>query len=314
MRKIYSHFAALSFCLISNIVWGATDGEQCKNIKIAETSWADNQAANGVLAALAESLGYATNRKLVSSSIALSSMQRGFIDTFLGYWSPALDPSVKPLLEKGKLYQFPVPNLAGAKYTLAVPTYLADQGLRSFQDISKFKDALGSRIYGIESGTGGNKLIAGMIESNKFGLSDFKLVESSEAGMRLEVARAISKKKPIVFLGWAPHPMNIDFKMTYLTGGDEVFGADYGAASVYTLTAPDYAQRCPNAARLVGNLRFTPEVESELMVGILNKEDPVQLATTWIKANPQWLKTWLDGVTTLDGSDATAAAVKHFGL
>ncbi|MFH3844485.1 extracellular solute-binding protein, partial [Acinetobacter baumannii] len=37
----------------------------------------------------------------------------------------------------------------GAKYTLAVPQYVYDGGLRSFADIAKFSDKLGNKIYGI---------------------------------------------------------------------------------------------------------------------------------------------------------------------
>ena len=36
--------------------------------------------------------------------------------------------------------------------------------------------------------------------------------------------RPIAEGEPIVFLGWEPHPMNARFQMTYLPGGDEIFG------------------------------------------------------------------------------------------
>ena len=55
-------------------------------------------------------------------------------------------------------------NLEGAKYTLAVPTYLADKGLKDFADIAKFADDLDGKIYGIEPGNDGNRLILDMIE------------------------------------------------------------------------------------------------------------------------------------------------------
>src|SRR3546814_20698154 len=43
-------------------------------------------------------------------------------------------------------------NLEGAKYTLAVPKYTAEQGLKDFADIAKFEDDLDGKIYGIEPG------------------------------------------------------------------------------------------------------------------------------------------------------------------
>ncbi|AIG01653.1 choline ABC transporter substrate-binding protein [Pseudomonas fluorescens] len=314
MRKALFYLAFYGFTFTSLNAFAAGDPDQCKSIRLADLGWADNAANNGVTMALAESLGYAPSKTLVAVPIALGSIQAGKLDALLDYWSPSLDPTVMPLVNEGKLLKQQPPNMTGAKYTLAVPTYLADQGLHSFQDLAKFKDQLGGKIYGIEPGSGGNSSLKKMIEKNLYGLGSFTLVESSETAMRMEVSRAIARKRPIVFLGWAPHPMNLEFKMTYLSGGDEVFGPDYGAATVYTVTAPDYATRCPNAAKLISNMRFDTDMESEIMVGVLNKKDPVMLAKEWIKKNPAWLEKWLGGVTTFDGKDAMSASRAYFGI
>jgi glycine betaine/proline transport system substrate-binding protein len=39
-------------------------------------------------------------------------------------------------------------------------------------------------------------------------------------------------------------------------------------------------------------------------------KDPKVVALEWIKANPDSIKSWLDGVTTMDGGDAMAAVQK----
>ena len=108
-----------------------------------------------------------------------------------------------------------------------MPTYTFDAGLKSFADIAKFKDQLDGKIYGIEPGNDGNRLILDMIKNNTFGLGSFELVESSEQGMLAQVERAVKRKQPIVFLGWEPHPMNSKYDMKYLSGGDDVFGPNY---------------------------------------------------------------------------------------
>ena len=82
-----------------------------------------------------------------------------------------------------------------------------------------------------------------MIDDDTFGLSGFELVESSEQGMLAEVQRASRSNKPIVFLGWEPHPMNTNFELTYLTGGDDVFGPNFGGATVYTNVRKGYRRR-----------------------------------------------------------------------
>ena len=126
--------------------------------------------------------------------------------------------------------------------------------------------------------------------------------------MLAEAKRAEHSGKGIVFLGWEPHPMNTTIKMTYLTGGDEVFGPNFGGATVYTNIRKGYSTDCPNVGKLLANLEFTLPMESEVMGKILDDgEDPDKAAEEWLKANPAVLDTWLAGVTTRDGGDGLAA-------
>mgnify|MGYP002136584197 CR=1 FL=1 len=88
-------------------------------------------------------------------------------------------------------------NLVGAKYTLAVPDYLHEQGLRDFADIQRFRKELGASIYGIEPGNDGNGHVLELIRKNELGLGGFKLVESSEQGMLAQVERAYRARQPV---------------------------------------------------------------------------------------------------------------------
>src|SRR5690606_1029861 len=222
------------------------------------------------------------------------------IDVFLGNWMPSMEGDAKPYLEDGSVESVGV-NLEGAKYTLAVPTYLAEQGLKDFADIAKFRDELAGQIYGIEPGNDGNRLILDMIEGNAFDFGGFELVESSEQGMLAQVARATRNEEPIVFLGWEPHPMNSNFDITYLSGGDEWFGPDYGGATVYTNVRAGYLEECPNVGQLLKNLKFTLEMENQIMSAILDDgEQPEEAASAWLKEHPDVLEAWLDGVTTFE--------------
>ena len=208
------------------------------------------------------------------------------------------------------------PNLPeGAKYTMAVPQYTFDKGLKSFADIAKFKDSLKGKMYGIEPGNDGNRLVLDIIKGDKFGLKDFQLVESSEQGMLAQVQRATTRNEDIVFLGWAPHPMNVNFKIQYLTGGDDSFGPNFGGAVVYTNERAGWAEQCPNAAKLVKQFVFTVDIENVVMDKILTDgmEGP-KAAQAWLKTNPPELTKWLDGVTTFDGKPGLEAVKKSLGL
>ena len=201
-------------------------------------------------------------------------------------------------------------NLAGAKYTLATNAAGAALGIADFADIAGQAAALESRIYGIEPGNDGNRLILDMIEEGAFGLAGFELLESSEQGMLAQVERANQRGVPVVFLGWEPHPMNSNFELTYLAGGDDWFGPDFGGAEVFTNTRAGYVEECPNVGRFLQNLEFTLALENEIMGAILNDEmEPGDAARAWLAANPDALGPWLAGVTTRDGGDALAAVL-----
>jgi glycine betaine/proline transport system substrate-binding protein len=240
--------------------------------------------------------------------VTYAAMKNKDIDVFLGNWMPSMAHDQTPFVADGSV-EVVRPNLIGAKYTLAVPTYLYDAGLKGFSDIRRFRALLGGKIYGLEAGNDGNHQILRIIAKNDFGLGDFKLVESSEQGMLAQVERAYRTKTPIVFLGWAPHPMNTRFAMSYLTGGDAYFGKNFGGAVIYTNVRAGYLQQCPNLGRLLRNLSFTLVGESQLMGLILDSgKDPEAAARIWLKTNPGVLPVWLKGVTTFDGRPGLAAA------
>src|SRR5262249_770590 len=150
---------------------------------------------------------------------------------------------------------------------------------------------------------------------NRFDLKGFELVESSEQGMLSQVARAVKDKDWIVFLGWEPHPMNTNFDMAYLTGGDDTFGPNFGGATVFTNVRKNYPKQCPNVGQLLKNLEFTLPMENQMMGLILDKGmEQNAAATDWLKRNPQILNKWLTGVTTIDGKDGLAAVKKNLGV
>ena len=101
--------------------------------------------------------------------------------------------------------------------------------------------------------------------------------------------------------------------ITYLSGADEFFGANYGAAEVYTLSRAGYREDCPNAAKLFSQIRFTVAMENELMAKLADGADANEAAREWLAAHPDAIAPWLDGVTTLDGQPGLAAVTAALG-
>ena len=286
----------------------------CDKVIFSDVGWTDITATTAATTLVLEALGYETETKILSVPVTYEGMAGGDIDVFLGNWMPTMESNIAPYRD-AKTVDSVRANLEGAKYTLATNAAGAALGIADFKDIAAHAAELDGKIYGIEAGNDGNKLILDMIGADAFGLKAIELIESSEQGMLAQVAKADNDGKPVIFLGWEPHPMNANFKMTYLTGGDDYFGPNLGGATVYTNTRAGLVAECPNTGALLNNLVFSLALENQIMGAILNDgTDPREAAKAWLAANPAVIEPWLAGVTTKDGGDALAAVKAAIGL
>ncbi|MFO1130998.1 MAG: choline ABC transporter substrate-binding protein [Hyphomicrobiales bacterium] len=282
----------------------AGDAASCKAVKFADVGWTDIQVTTGATSVILEALGYEPQVSTLSVPVTLASLKNKDIDAFLGNWMPSMTADIKPYLDDKSVEQVAT-NLEGAGYGLVVPQYVADAGVKSLADLGANAEKFGGKIYGIEAGNDGNRIIQTMIDDPKNNLKGFQLVESSEAGMLTEAEKAMKDNQWIIFLGWTPHPVMGEMKIAYLDGmGDSGFGA----ATVYTVARAGYTGECPNVGALLKNLKFDLAMEGAMMGPVLkDSADPKETARAWLKAHPDAVKPWLQGVTTFDGGDAAAA-------
>ncbi|WP_100640059.1 choline ABC transporter substrate-binding protein [Marinobacter salexigens] len=303
MKKLMMACAGLA---ISGAATAAPNAA-CETVRFADVGWTDITATTALASEVLKGMGYKPTAKVLSVPVTYRSLKNKDIDVFLGNWMPTMEGDVRPYLESGDV-ETVITNLEGAKYTLAVPQYVYDAGVTSFKDIAKNADKFNDRIYGIEPGNDGNRLIQQMVDEDAFGLGDFRVVESSEAGMLSQVSRSVRRNQWVVFLAWEPHPMNANHDLAYLEDGDDFFGPNYGGATVHTNVRKNYTNECPNIGKLLNNLTFSLTMENEVMGAILNDgEEPSDAAHAWLANNPEVLDAWLEGVTTLDGKEALPA-------
>ena len=303
-------FAAIAVALSAGTA-AANDPESCKTVRFSDVGWTDITATTAVSSVLLTALGYEPEVQVLSVPVTYASLKNKDIDIFLGNWMPSMAADVKPFTDDGSVETISE-NLSGAGYGLVVPTYVADAGVKSLADIGKNADKFDHKIYGIEPGNDGNRIVLGMIEDAKNDLKGVELVESSEAGMLSQAKKAMDAKKWIVFLGWTPHPVMGEMAITYLDGmGDSGFGA----ATVHTNVRAGYLTDCPNVGKFITNLSFTLPMENEVMGKILfDSEEAPKAAEDWLKAHPDAWTAWLDGVTTFDGKPGLDAAKASLGL
>lgn len=228
---------------------------ECRKVVFSDVGWSDISATTALASTVLQALGYQTETKILSVPVTYTAMST---ETWTCSWATGCRrwSRYRPLSRGGHGRDRAHEPDRGEIHAGDEPGRRRS-GIDDFGKIAQHKDALAGKIYGIEPGNDGNRLLLDMVADNKFDLGTFEVVESSEQGMLAQVARADAAGKPVIFLGWEPHPMNSQFQMTYLSGGDEVFGPDFGGARVDTNTRAGYVEACPNVGKFLQNLEFT---------------------------------------------------------
>ncbi len=113
----------------------AGDPQACKTIKFSDVGWTDITATTATASAVLKGLGYAPHTDVLSVPVTYQSLHNKQVDVFLGNWMPTMEADRKPFIDD-KTVDVVGTNLTGAKYTLAVPDRIFQEGLKSFSDIA----------------------------------------------------------------------------------------------------------------------------------------------------------------------------------
>src|SRR5215203_655604 len=140
----------------------AAEPESCKAVRFADVGWTDIQVTTGVTQVILEALGYEPEVKTLSVPVTYASLKNKDIDVFLGNWMPSMTADIKAYTDDKSVETIGT-NLEGAGYGLVVPQYVADAGVKSLTDLGANKEKFDGKIYGIEAGNDGNRIIGELI-------------------------------------------------------------------------------------------------------------------------------------------------------
>ena len=294
---------SITLILLAAALLVATTAYGAKKLRFGSVSWTGVTVKTELGKHILDSLGYDAGINTLSVPIVYQALDSGDVDIFLGNWMPSMASIADKFFDKGTVVKY-VANMPGAKYTLAAPSYVVDGGLKDFSDIAQYADKLDHKIYGIEPGNDGNLVIQSMIDADKFGLGDFKLIATSEPIMLSEIKTLSKQGKWAVFLGWSPHYMNKMIDMKYLTGSTaETFGENDGTATVYTNIHKGFDKEMPNVAQFLKNFIFPISMINEISLMLQEDKDLThgKAGLAYLKTHPEIYEGWLKGVTTADG-------------
>jgi len=285
-------------------------------VTFAVPPWPGVTVKTALATQLLDTLGYASQQEQLGTTITYQAMNQNEIDVFLAGWLPAQQSMYDAAMKKQTLVDLGN-NVDGARIGFAVPTYVYEAGVTSAEDLNKPENAerFGRTVYSIEAGTGMSDQLNAGADKNLYGLGDWKLSETSTPGMLGAAKAAMNEHQWIVFAGWTPHWMNIEYDITYLDDPKDLWGPNGGRSDVKTLVTKAFADANPNVTRLLDQLTFTADDQSSMIRGYGYEEKPAdKVAVEWMQAHPAKVKAFLDGVTTADGQPAWPAAKAAFDL
>ncbi|WP_172197621.1 glycine betaine ABC transporter substrate-binding protein [Saccharibacillus qingshengii] len=160
------------------------------------------------------------------------------------------------------------------------------------------------KIIGIDPGAG--IMNATQKAVTDYGLSDWTLVEGSGAAMTATLDKAIKKKDPIVVTGWTPHWMFSKYDLKYLEDPKKSFGE---AEEIHTIARQGLEQDHPEAYQFLDKFEWTEEEMGEIMIAIQDGTTAEQAAKDFVKAHPERVAEWTDGITPVSGDTVTLAFV-----
>lgn len=284
---------------------GGDSGGGAGSVTLIEQPWVDLQVENEIAKQLLEQLGYTVEVDSVSVELGAQALATGDADAYLGNWWPSQEPTYGSLIDSGQIQVVNDALLTGTEYAPAVPGDVSEElGISSLADLDEHAEEFDRKIYGIEPGSPGNETIQKAIDADAYGLGDWTLVESGTPAMLTQVEKAQKDGDPIVFLAWSPHWMTVQFETVFLDDPEGVWG---GAGVIRVVARAGFAEDEPEIAAFIENLAFTPDEAGQFYFDHdKSKMELDAIASAWIEANPDKVKSFLAGVEASDGTAAEA--------
>ncbi|MFB9803350.1 ABC transporter substrate-binding protein [Streptomonospora salina] len=285
--------------------FGSDGGAETK-VTLVEQPWEDLMVENEIAAQVLEGAGYSVEIEDLSVPLTAQALAKGDADAYLGNWWPSQEEVFSDPIDKGDVEVMST-LVTGVTYEPAVPKYVAEEhGVTSLADLSDSAEEFDGEILGIEPGSPGNNSIQQAIDDDAYGLGDFTLVESSTPAMLAEVEKRAEQEEPVVFLGWEPHWMNIEWDLVYLDDPEEVWP---GAGEIRAASREGFSDDNPNVARFLSQMEIDRETASDWVYSVSQDDrSAADVAGQWVEDNPDTVQKWLEGVETAEGDPAEATA------
>lgn len=269
----------------------------------AEGDWPGIWAKNAVATTVLNKIGYNVEKKMISEPLIYKGLSDGQIDAFLGSWMPATRKKREAVKNS---VDFVTTNMDGCIYTMGVPSYVYEAGVKTFNDLNKYAEKFNKKMYVGPTGWDSALNMSEAIKNDIYNLGDWETVNSSQSALIAHVKNAVENKEWVVFVAWKPHWMNYILDIKYL---DEPEGKIWKnpVSHVDTLAKVGLKEENPDVYKFLEQFKASTEAGDKWIYEIGQKEKKSkEVAEEWIANNLDKVKEWLDGVKAADGRDGIA--------
>jgi glycine betaine/proline transport system substrate-binding protein len=285
IKKILS--MGIAAAMASSVATSAL-AQDAEPVKIGWAAWSDAEFVTKLAAKLIkDELGQ--DVELVQTDVAplYQGVSRGDLDAMMMAWLPQTHADyyakIKDDVETlGTVYD-------GAKLGWVVPAYIPEDMISSIEDLSKdeVKEKLDSTIQGIDPGAGLTRLSQQAVKD--YGLDDYNLQISSEAGMLTTVDRAMRSEDWFVATSWSPHWMFGKYDIRYIEDPKKSLG---DAEHVDILARKGFKEDNPEVAGFLSRMKLPI---SDLEAGMFAAQDTSydEAIEKYIADHPDQVKAWV---------------------
>lgn len=269
-------------------------------IILAESNWPGIRAKNAISEYVLEKIGYQIESKSVADAVAHKSIASGDLDIHLGSWMPSLRETRKKIEDEVDLV---TTNMDQGLYTMAVPKYVWEAGVKSYADLDKYATKFNHKMYVGPTGWASEKTMSKAIKNDIYNLGDWETKNSTQGALMAQIKKSINKKDWILFIGWKPHWINYMFDLKYLKDPENLWESP--ESRVDTLARQGLKKNRPQIYKFFTQFKIGAEPCNEWIYKIgREQKKPHQVAQTWVAENISTVEKWLTGVKAKNGKPA----------
>ena len=300
----------------------ATAAHAQEKVAISDLNWTGAEAIAYVIKAVIEGpLGSEAEiiKGLSDQAIIAEGIDKGdgSVDVYTDLWMPNQQPIWDKFVDGAQSMGVNEPYLG--TQAAFVPAYMTDM-VTSFEDLANpeiaamfDKDGNGKGEYWAgDAGWKSTKMW--QVKFKSYGLSELWEPEIvSDATFKAQLQAAYAAEQPILFYYWTPEWLHAAYDIVPLSEPERTegcmdlnldqedwleassFGCKHADALVYVGHSKSLEQRNPAAAKFLSQIKLDPDVVNGWILQIgRDKEDPQDVAETWVAENPDTVNSWIN--------------------